>query len=81
MIWRLRLAFNGLGLVVLLLAAGYLYCLSVRNALFTQEFDSEQLPSEKRLNASLETSRSYDPTQLQMRSLLRPEELANLEMG
>lgn len=79
LIWGVWLGFNGLGLAVLLTALRYPYSLYVRNALFTQVFDTGQLPSEERLNALLETSLRYDPPQLQVRSLFTPAELAKLD--
>lgn len=53
LLWALWLGFNGVGLAVVLALARYPLSLYVRNALFSELFDVQQLRSEEQLNAMI----------------------------
>ncbi len=79
LLWAFWLAGNGLGMVLLFAVARYPTSLYVRNALFSEVFDSEQFHTQKQLNAFLAKSLHHDPPQLKPRSLFTPTELIKLD--
>jgi hypothetical protein len=79
LLWAFWLAGNGLGMVLLFAVARYPTSLYVRNALFSEVFDSEQFRTQKQLNALLAKSLRHDPPQLKPRSLFTPTELIKLD--
>lgn len=76
----LWLGFSGLGLaVVLAVGSRYPVNLYVRNALFSQVFDTGQIRSDDDLNALLARKMRFDPPHLKPRSVFSPSELASLD--
>ena len=73
------LLFNGLALALLLTAGRYPTSLYVRNALFSEVVDDQQVPSEAALNTLLKRRIRQDPAWLRARSLFTSTELARLD--
>ena len=68
-----------MGLAVVLALARYPLSLYVRNALFSEVFDAQQLRSEEQLNAMIARRLRQDPPQLKPRTLFTPAQLARLD--
>ena len=73
------LLFNGLGLALVLIAGRYPTSLYVRNALFSEVVDDQQVPSEAALNTLLKHRIRQDPSWLPVRSLFTSTELVRLD--
>jgi hypothetical protein len=72
-------AFNAIGLVIMLTAARYPVSLYVRNALFSEVVDDGQVPDEAALNLLLARRLRRDPPALRARELFTAAELTKLD--
>jgi hypothetical protein len=79
LLWSVWVAFNVLILAVVLAAARYPLTLYIRNALFSETFDAQQLRSESQLNALIARRLRHDPPELNPRTLFTRAELAKLD--
>ena len=73
------MVFNGLVLAGLLVAWRYPMSLWVRNTLWSEVFDDQQISSEAALNAVLAKRQRRDPAELNPRRMFSSDDLARLD--
>jgi len=71
--------FNGLGLALALISGRFPFSLFLRNAIFSDLVDNQQLPSEAALNALLKRRIRQDPPELGSAFLFTSPELVKLD--
>jgi hypothetical protein len=79
LLWTLVVVFNGLVLAGLLVAWRYPMSLWVRNTLWSEVFDDQQISSEAALNAVLAKRQHRDPAELNPRRMFSSDDLARLD--